>query len=271
MTFLALEESNYAGEPVLLYEFRRGNLRLLYAAADRDITAGADTYTATAITSDGAKQKGEAVTDAFTVTAPADLTIAEWFAYTPPSDLVYLTVRRFHYGDPQAVVAWIGSVVSVNADDAGKVTITCQAVSVSLKRTGLRLAWQRGCPHALYDQNCRADKTAFGVPLTVTAIGSNVLLVSGGLSSSAHWPGGFIEWEIASGTFERRLIENTVGGNSIYPYGQMDGYTVGMGLTAYPGCLHTSIHCDTFFNNILNYGGFEFMPIRSPYDGDPIF
>jgi hypothetical protein len=29
-------------------------------------------------------------------------------------------------------------------------------------------------------------------------------------------------------------------GSSIYPFGQMDGYTAGMAVTIYPGCKRTS-------------------------------
>lgn len=270
MVFLTREYSSYDGEPVLLYQFRRGTLLLNYTNADRDVTVAGVTWRAQPISHNGVRQQGDAVADTVQITCPASLEIAAWFQFTPPSDVVYVTILRFHYGDPAGVIVWLGSVVSSGTSEIGKATINCHAVSVSLKRGGLRLGWQRGCPHALYDQNCRADKTLHAVTTTVLIVGYNQLGVAA-FPTTQHWPGGFLEWQIADSTFERRLIEDTIGNNSIVPYGNMDGYTVGQELTMYPGCLRTSIHCDTFFNNLVNYGGFEFMPNRSPYDGDPVF
>lgn len=273
MTFLAREYSSYGGEPVILYEFRRGSLALNYTAADQDVVVGTTTYTSTAISHAGVKQSGDAVTDALQITAPYSLDIGAWFRFTPPSDIVYVTIRRYHFGDTEAVVVWLGSVVSVATDEIGKVTVNCQAVSVSLKRGGLRLAWQRNCPHALYDQNCRADKTLFAQPVTISTVNANSLSVTAfpyGGATDPYWPGGFIEWLIGPLTYERRMIENASPG-VVVPYGNMDGYSAGLAITMYPGCLRTSLHCDSFFNNLVNFGGYEFMPQRSPYDGNPIF
>lgn len=271
MPFLTLEGSNYDGEPVLLYEFRRGDLRSLYVGADRNVQVGADTYLAVPISNGGANQKGEPVTDMFVITAPKNIAPATWYRYTPPSELVYVVVRRFHYGDSEGVVVWIGSIVSVATTDEVGCTINCQAVSVSLKRGGLRLAWQRGCPHALYDQNCQADKAGNAVVRTVTGISPYSFEINSSLSTSVHtWGGGYIEWTVGDGSTERRMIEQA-SGTTITPYGNLDGYTVGMTLTVYPGCLRTSVHCISAFNNLANFGGFPFMPDKSPYDGDPVF
>lgn len=271
MPFLPLDQSNYAGEPVLLYEFRRGGTSLYYANADRDIQTSNGTFIATAMQNDGVKQTGETANDIFKITAPYALEIGEWYRYTPPSDLVYVIVRKFHYGDAEAVVSFIGTVVSVATEDLGQITINCQAISVSLKRTGLRLAWQRGCPHALYDQNCRADRNSFRIVRTIFQVLGKSIQLNGGLPTGAQWAGGYLEFQISGDTYERRLISSVAAGGLVYPLGQMDKYLPGMSLYLYPGCLHTSSWCDTFFNNKLNYGGFEYMPNRNPYDGDPIF
>lgn len=270
MPFLDFENSSYGGKPVILYEFRRGGLRLLYAQADRDVTAGSDTYKAIAIANNGVKQKGDGVSDTFEVLVPNDTDIALWFRYTPPSDKVWVVIRRFHYGEPEAVVAWLGSIVSTATDKQGQVTISCQPAAISLRRDGLRLAWQRGCPHALYDQNCRADKTKYAFHTTIAEIHPNYLWVPDLPPLNAAWAGGFLEFEIAPGTYERRLI-GSMDGASIYPFGDMDGYTVGLAITLYPGCLRTSAWCDSYFDNYANYGGFPFMPNRTPYNGDPVF
>jgi hypothetical protein len=255
-SFETRESSDYSGEPVMLYEFRRGTMRALYCASDLPITmVNGDVYAPAPFNNDGIKQKGQAVTDVFEITAPRT---------------VYVVLRRFHWGDAESVIVWVGQIISVadNADTSA--TLRCQAISITLRRGGLRMSWQRGCIHALYDQNCMVDKSLFANPRTISGITSDHFVISAALPSGAFWPGGIIEWEPYPGTFEKRLIEQT-SGTSIYPFGQMDGYTVGLAVTIYPGCKRTSAWCDGFFHNMDNFGGFQWMPNRSPYDGDSVF
>lgn len=278
MTFSDRENSNYSGEPVLLYEFTRGNTAVFgYVSADQDIIANNGTsdvtYKAVPISNGGQAQKGTAVTDVFEVKCPVDIEIVQWYRYTPPSDTIYLAVRRFHFGDTQSVIVWLGQVVSVEEGVDGSATIKCQQVSITLKRGGLRMTWQRNCIHALYDRNCTVDKLLYATPATVTTINvSGWIGVTPNPPSDWYWNGGILEFDYPglTGVKERRLIESVSGG-VVVPYGQLDSYSVGQSLTLYPGCKRTGEWCNSFFNNVDNYGGFEFMPNSSPYSGDSVF
>jgi uncharacterized phage protein (TIGR02218 family) len=268
--FQNIETSSYGGQPIQLYEFRRGSARMLFANCDQPVVAGADTYVPLPISDDGPKQKNDNVTDVFNITVPYASDIAAWFRYTMPSDVVYVVVRRFHLGDTQAAIIWIGSVITSSTSDQGVVTLACHAVAISLRRNGLRLAWQRGCPHALYDQNCKVDKSQYLVAATVTAVGSNYFTTEIEDPPVGQWAGGFVEFEIVPGAMERRLIENW-NGNQLFPYGDMDGYGVGLAINLYPGCTRTQPWCTTYFNNYDNYGGFPYMTVQNPYGGNPVF
>src|SRR3954468_11329094 len=173
------ESSNYLGEPVLLYEFRRGTMRALYCASNVPMeTTNGDIYVPAPFSNDGIKQKGTAVTDVFTITAPRTLDPAVWFRLTPPSDTVYVVLRRFHWGDAEAAIIWLGQIISVsdNADESA--TLRCQAISVTLRRGGLRMSWQRGCIHALYDQNCTVDKSLYAHPRTIASVAADHFIIS---------------------------------------------------------------------------------------------
>jgi hypothetical protein len=204
MAFTTIEGSDYAGAPVLLYEFTRGVDAVFgYAAADKDITtsngAREIVYVAAPISNGGQTQKGTAVTDVFEVTCPASLEIVQWYRYTPPSDTIYLAVRRFHYGDTQSVIVWLGQVVTVEESSEGIATIRCQQVSITLKRGGLRMTWQRGCIHALYDQNCTVDKSLYLTTVHVTNIipDGRLQITPNLVTSTAFWNGGIIEFDAA--------------------------------------------------------------------------
>lgn len=268
--FLTREQSNYGGEPVLLYEFRRGEMRSYYASSDRDIETSVGTFTACAIKHSGLTYKGTPTTDTFEITVPVNVVPVSWFAYSPPSDTVYVVVRRFHWGQPVSAIVYIGLIVSVAIQPNDSATIKCQPVSITLKRGGLRMAWTRGCQHALYDQNCTVDREIYGRNCHVNSVLSNHFTTIETIPLDYFWPGGIVRWQVAPGTFEQRLIEG-IDAHEVYPYGQMDGYHSGMVVRLYPGCKRTSRWCDQFYDNMSNFGGYQYMPTRTPYDGDSVF
>ena len=62
MSFSTRERSIAAGQPVRLYEFRRGALRWAWCGADRDIVLSGGAFKATAISDDGVVRRVEGLT-----------------------------------------------------------------------------------------------------------------------------------------------------------------------------------------------------------------
>jgi uncharacterized phage protein (TIGR02218 family) len=271
MTLDASELSNSEGLPLALFEFTRGTHTYRYVAADRDVTFDGNLYTATPIAHQGATQSGDTSQDSFEVELTAAHRIAQLYVGSAPSVAIKLTVRRWHYGDPDAVITWIGTVLECKQKDDATATLICQSLAATFGRNGLRLGWQRGCPHALYDQSCLVDRTAFGVAMTLTAVdGASVQAAEFALQGEQRFRAGYIEWQPEAGTFERRAIRSQVGEVATL-MGTTTGLAIGTLITAYPGCAHTSADCDAYFGNLGNYGGFEMIPGKSPFDGDPVF
>jgi hypothetical protein len=69
-------------------------------------------------------------------------------------------------------------------------------------------------------------------------------------------------------TFLRTNTATDVG--SIAAFGDTSDLFPGMTITVYPGCQRTTAACESFQNRD-NYGGFELMPGKSPFDGTPFF
>jgi hypothetical protein len=107
----------------------------------------------------------------------------------------------------------------------------------------------------------------------VSALTGNTITLDGAaLAASPYYNGGFIEWDADGlGTLERRGIESTTGSNQYQLFGRADGLAVGQAVTIYPGCDGAAETCDTKFNNLVNYGGVDFMPGKSPFDGRQVF
>lgn len=271
MSFETTERSNYDSIPTALYEFAIGLNTWRYSSGEVPVTIAGNVYAPMPISDNGIVQSGDVQNDDFVVTLPADTPIASLFIGTPPSSKILVAVRRMNYGENDAPVVWVGEVKSGKRISLLAFEITCKTLSASLNRNGLRLAWSRSCPHALYDQNCKADPNAFGVSAQVDMFtGGTIASAAFDALPDGYLSGGYFEWEMLSGVMERRGIENHTGAVLIV-LGTTDGLAPGQFVNVYPGCDRISSTCQLKFNNLSNNGGFPHMPSKSPFDGDPIF
>lgn len=279
MAYEDKEASTQDGQPFGLYKLKWGNTIWRYTSADRDIEfddgdgLGVQTYEAVAISDNGLTQGGDARQNDLTVKLPYDLPVVALYRGTAPSAPVYLTVRRKHYDEPDAPVWWIGTIGNMKRPDDASAEIVGMTLAASLRRSGLRLSWQRTCPHIVYDGGCKANPEAFAVAGVVTDKSGTTITVSGAVvGDEARFVAGFVKWDAeGNGTFERRGIEATDGAGVFRLYGRPDRLDIGDDITLYPGCRHTPEACDVDFNNLPNYGGFDFLPGKSPFDGTPVF
>ncbi|MCP3688660.1 MAG: hypothetical protein GY784_09630, partial [Gammaproteobacteria bacterium] len=266
MPFNELEDSLSDGQPVKLYQFVRGTQQWTYASGDRDISHLARVYRSLAggISDAGLTQGGEDGTNNVRITAPGDLDVAQLYRGIPPSDTIELVIYEMHYGDPDYRVSFVGEVQGVSFPAADRCEIRCSPESVSMQSQGLKLCWERACPHSLYGRGCTVDRNAYAVAATITGIDGVVISVTGVGSYSDGWfNAGYIEWPVSNGNYDRRAIESHVG-NDLTIFGGVEGLSVTQDIVAYPGCDQTPTTCNTKFGNMPNYGGFRHMPGRSP-------
>jgi uncharacterized phage protein (TIGR02218 family) len=271
MTYDTAERSNYGGKPVALFSFSLGPNEWNYVEGEEGVTVGGRTYLAATINDNGSIQSGDVTNDDYTVYAESSLAILNLFLGTPPSVEIYLTVRHWNIGEPDAPIVGVYLVRNAKRVSELQWEIVCRALTASLNRNGLRLGWTRNCPHALYDHNCRVNPLAYRVPIVVEGL-TGVSIISTGISGlpSGYLSGGYFEWEWYPGVTEKRAIEVS-SGSVINVLGTTDGMQVGQTIYAYPGCNRTISMCASRFGNTLNYGGFPHMPGKSPFDGDPVF
>ncbi|QTG12360.1 hypothetical protein G6M86_03485 [Agrobacterium tumefaciens] len=266
-----IERSNNLGEPIALYEFTFGTANWNYSTDDEDTVLGDTTYVAIPISDSGVEQSGDASSDEMKVTVPKSLPVAIMLNGQPPSEKVWLLIRRHHRGETEAPIVWVGYAVSCKQINTLSVEISLKMLTSGFNRNGLRLSWGRQCPHALYDISCRVPKASYGVTFEIDAISGNMITSSDiAWLPEAYFSNGFIEWPRFPGAIERRGIENH-SGMSFNLFGTGAGLQVGDMITAYPGCSRTREDCKNKFNNLPNFGGVPHMPGKSPFQGDPVF
>lgn len=271
MTFDTLERSNYDGLPITLYEFNCDGVYWRYAASDTAHVAFGETYAPLNIGDGGISQSGSASDDDFKITLESTCEVAQLYRGTPPSQEVLVTLRRMHRGDTEAPVVWVGTVKSARRKSTIEAELSCKTFLASLDRPGLRLSWSRGCPHALYDRNCRVNPEHYAVISQVTSVSGDRFNCSLSGYSENWFAGGMVEFTSELGTTEIRPVESNTTGTVVL-LGLADGITSGMWVTLFPGCNRTTGEggCSKF-SNLSNYGGFAHMPTKSPFDGDPVF
>lgn len=265
------ENSIASGQPIRLYKFRRGVLVWLYTSAAYDIPAGAEIYRTVrgGIKDDGTRRTGEISADRLKVTAPAGLEVAELYRGIPPSAAIELIIYETHVGETEAPVAFWGEIESVRWPALDRCEISALTLVSTLDVPGLRLTWERNCGAALFDRLCKVNRDLWRVDLSIQSRTGEALSSGGAAAYANGWfSGGFVEWPVGSGEFDRRSIEQHAGSTL-----QMLGGTSGIpnNVRVYPGCARIAQVCKDKFNNLPNFRGDPNLMGRNVFDGQPVF
>lgn len=271
MTYDTYERSIEDGRPIHLYRFTLGSTVWRYTSADEDLIIDGATWKAVPIRDDGVKLTGTASVDALSITASDSIGPAQVYASSPPAEAIAVERLGIHEGLTVPIINYYGEITQVTQGLPGQVSITCQTVSASMRRNGLRIGYQRSCPYALYDQaTCRVNKASFAVAGVITDVaGYNVTVPAASAHPNAYFKGGLFEWTHPTQGLRAMFIEDHVG-NLIGCFGDTSDLTPGQTITLYPGCQRTVAACEAF-GNLANYGGFPWMPGKSPFDGTPFY
>jgi len=266
MAFEGIEESAYHGQPITLYQFTFGTLpedRFCYTDAEIVIAWQQDIYKPVPISRGEIESNGSLDNTAMDVNMALGHEISEIFRQWPPSYVMSLLVWQGHGNDVdgQFKVIWAGKVINCTWKEV-EVTFTCEPVSTSLKRPGLRRNYQRMCPHALYGPQCRAPKIASDQTVTAVYRGSNVIDISN--VAGPEYINGQAEYVTDQG---RRMILTIVAlnGVSMKFNGTPLGLAPGAPIKLYRGCDHTlgEMGCG-LHANWPNFGGQPWIPLKNP-------
>ena len=270
MTYKTVEASVSGGEPVELYKFIVGPSSYLYTSSGNQVSFSGGEYEPTAISRTEIDQNDEINRAGISITLPRGAAVTEEFRVYAPSSVVGATIFAWHPTADVYAAIWAGRVLSCEWRGVSA-TLACESVFSSQKRLGLRRNYQAACPHSLYDVPCGVSKTAYKVAGLITDVTANTLLVDtlGGYSAG-YFSGGFVTRTEADGALDTRFITEH-GGTSITLSHPFNGAEVGDAVDVYPGCAHTTAACDTKFSNILNYGGFPYVPEKSPFGSTSVF
>lgn len=254
---------------VVLYEYNIGTTYHRVTNADRIITYEGEDYEPVAISDNGIK--GADAGERFKVTLDVTLPPHQYFVGIPPSEEMWLTVRRLQFGDTVAAIYWVGTIDSSKQVSEATAEMTGRLMGRSLKRTGLRGLWSRGCSKMLYATECGVNKADFATPATVTALTPTTITAAEITALTPGWfDGGFVEWVRPDGSMDRRMIMAGGTSDTITVSPATTGLAVLDNITLYAGCDLTWEGGCTKLGNTDNYGGVRCLIEKSPFDGTRI-
>jgi len=211
--------------------------------------------------------------DPLDITFPRDNAFALLFQGGVPEQVCSVTVFRSHTHDPDEELRfyWKGRVAGA-AGEGDAVKLSCENVFTSLRRPGLKAKYQRTCRHPLYFGGCGLDKASFAITATVTAVsGFNVTVTyADSTVTTGYFTGGMLQ--TADGHFRYITYDGGATLTLIRPMPslteEVNGSDGEATVTIYPGCNHQMTDCQTKFNNLLNFGGFPWIPEKNPFEND---
>lgn len=275
MSFETYEESVEGGRPVELYEFSYLGQTQRYCSWDRSVSVNLVAYTSAIISRTEVEDSGKNVASAnMTLTCEPNFPPALLFSVCPPSDVVNLLIKRVQANDlTDPHVIWAGRVINV-AWPGDKAKMTCQSLFTRLKQPGLRRLYGKNCPHLLYSQGsaqCRVNPASFMVTTVIGgAEGLSVQSADFAAFPDQYFRGGKIQVEISPGVFEKRGIQSHVGDTLTITH-PLPGLEGEMTVEAFPGCDKTIQTCHSKFDNVVNFGGFPYIPLKNPFGSSSVF
>lgn len=271
MTYAAKEASAIEGSPTEFYLFTLGSEVFRYTSQSAPVTVGGFEFTPRPITRTNPKISEEQAGVQLTITLPASDDVPMQYLGIAPAVRMSVTIFRQHRTDtptPEFITYWKGFVSNVRFRNK-QAQMTCEPIQSLSGREIPRHDYGALCGHVLFDTGCKVIKADFSDAVTVDSISaSGDELVLDSLSTarpadSTFYTGGYVER--ANG--DRRLIlEYTFATDTVRILLPFEGLEVGETVTARAGCAHDVDTCKDKFNNVINYGGFPWVPLTNPFE-----
>lgn len=273
MSYAATEIDKYLASPVELYEFNQVNVDVFrYTSGNQNVLSGGFTYTAIPLKRSGIEQSQNISRGSIKIDMPRSIPFVTGFIAAPPSNVISVTIRRFHRLDPiqEIIILWQGRVV--NVDFRGDICqVVCDPRVTAMNRLNLRRVYQISCPHILYRAACGVDEVNYQQNATLSAVsGTDLTSSTFGGEANGYWKGGVVRITKSGMPHIRAILDHS--GNDIEIDLTIPGLSVGDVVVAAPGCDRSIATCESKFNNELNHGGYPYIPIKNPMGaGTPIW
>ena len=267
MTYAVKDISVHDGAPIECYEFIASHKTWYLTSYHSPVTVDGHEYTPTPITRT-ALEISSIIDSPHTMdfSIPSDHELAKTFCFLVSPKELSVVVRRVHEGDNYATdfrIEWRGHIAGASINGHWGVIKTSSLIQTQLNGFLSSVYYQKSCNHVLYDERCKVLREDFTVTAVVTKIQNQIITVD-----NMVYP----DEELENGTMtvvrtgeQQGIISNETNVMRIgYPFFDIVvGDTVELTL----GCDHQRLgHCKNRFDNVVNYGGTDFVPEINPFE-----
>lgn len=270
MSYDPNESSQQGSAPVELYTITIGATTYRYTSAEDDVSEGADTFTAINIKRDRLATGGrDAAQQDLVIELPSDNAIVKQYINAVPGVKAEVTIERTQRPDSfsESIILFEGRIASVAFEDQGrraKVKVEPRINAVS--RPVPRFNYQGLCNHVLYDARCGVADSSPSFRLAsaeVTAeLGNTITVTGASANGDGYYTGGFVESQ--GGVDHRLIIDQT--GEVLTLHLPFAAPVLGQDVNVYAGCDHQIATCKSKFNNVVNFGGFAYVPTKNVFE-----
>lgn len=281
MTFQNILSQTFDRQDVRLFEFRRGNTIVRFAAArsmrrNQPFTFGGLIWLGEAITHSAITHSADFRRTEFTVTLPASNTFATAFPGPATLERTEVSIFRTHANDPDGEVIAFAHGVFTQAiprseqNNGGRTHIDLVFQNpLALRRgSGIGRTINPLCDHEHYGPaGCMLNIADFQIDGTVSAINGRVLTINEAFPLT---PGDLIQGRLDFGPI-REVIKNHEGAQVTLqnvPRALIDEFEANgtAAVKIAPGCNLSTARCENRFNNLPRHGGFPRVD-ESVFDG----
>lgn len=278
MGYDSFERSTDLGAPIDCYVFSYADDSILgYTDNDSDFDFQLDEITRVVCTSipifrDGLSVTGTVDEARFKIRLARDERIVDVMLNGEPDFVVSVDVYRFHANDPDKQFERVATARVLGCSlNNGEASLDCDPYSGKTRRTGLRRNYQYGCPYVLYGVECKAQKRLY--PATVSTVTSATLKIAVRTPTAGettlvvadldHFLGGLAVW--TDPVYGKRFLQ-------IIGFSEIDSTILVVGkvppqgskIILIKGCDRSEEFCTVVHNNVLNFGGFPWIPTKNP-------
>jgi uncharacterized phage protein (TIGR02218 family) len=258
--YLIAREGAPLRTPVEIYHFTRGTSEWFFTSADAAVWFNGDEYVPAALTRGRVSWNANLDSGEIEIEMPkSSPVIADTLAGAAIAP-AWVRVWKILRDDPGLpTLLFYGAVL--NAAVSGPTArVRCVGMDYLLRREVPRLNYTPECNWQVFGTECGKLSASYAITpaVTVSADGLTLTAAAFGAEADGYWTYGSVE----QGDYKRMIVGHT--GNDVTLEAAIPGLTTGETVTALPGCDGTIATCLAKFNNVVNFGGFPYIPLDNP-------
>lgn len=260
-----LEQSVASSAPVEGYKFIGSFKTYLYTSADKAQVINGETYLPIAVKRSNIKA-GTQEDDNLTLDLdlPFDIDVIRDYAYSQTPPKLTLEVYRQQSDNSLAwSLFWTGLVRGFNVSGRTAKVQVPSIFSLALQGEIPNVYFQTPCNHVLYNARCGVLRSDHRYVAEIQAVAKTDITLTTEPATAHILSAGEI---VNTRNGERRLILDNEGSAVKIGYPFVD-LQPGDSVELVKGCDHSISACKAKFDNVINFGGFPYIPSDNPFSG----